>query len=210
MANIGIVANTSFANVVTPLNPVVRQPVGLESADSKGDIMPALLEAEQSAKAENRDAQKDPFAKVQDKGEQQKEHKEQAQQDEKEQKAQEEQEVIRQLAARDREVRAHEQAHASVGGQYAGTPSYTFERGPDGVRYAIGGEVPISLPSQGGDPEATIQIAEQVQRAALAPAEPSPDENRSPVPAGAGACRVGCPEYRTASSGAGTCGNRPR
>lgn len=88
------------------------------------------------------------------------------------QKQQQNQEVIRELAARDREVRAHEQAHAAVGGIYAGSPSYTFQRGPDGVNYAIGGEVPISLP-QGGDPQQRIVAAEQVRRAALAPAEPS-------------------------------------
>src|SRR5262245_16473571 len=42
---------------------------------------------------------------------------------------------ITELAARDSEVRAHEQAHASVGGAYAGAPTYSFSRGPDGKRY---------------------------------------------------------------------------
>eukprot|EP01026_Neomeris_dumetosa_P052371 TRINITY_DN46319_c0_g1_i8.p1 TRINITY_DN46319_c0_g1~~TRINITY_DN46319_c0_g1_i8.p1 ORF type:complete len:240 (-),score=28.68 TRINITY_DN46319_c0_g1_i8:18-737(-) len=40
---------------------------------------------------------------------------------------------IADLSARDREVRAHEQAHAAVGGLYAGAPTYQYERGPDGV-----------------------------------------------------------------------------
>lgn len=84
-----------------------------------------------------------------------------------------EQEEIRKLAARDREVRAHEQAHASVGGQYAGAPSFTFTRGPDGVRYATGGEVPIDVSRVSGDPEATIRKMQIVRRAALAPADPS-------------------------------------
>lgn len=84
-----------------------------------------------------------------------------------------EQEEIRQLAARDREVRAHEQAHSSVGGQYAGAPSFTFTRGPDGVRYATGGEVPIDVSRVAGDPEATIRKMQIVRRAALAPADPS-------------------------------------
>ena len=83
-----------------------------------------------------------------------------------------EQEQIKELAARDREVRAHEQAHAAVGGQYAGAPRYEFERGPDGVRYAVGGEVSIDV-SKAATPEETLRKAQIVRRAAMAPAEPS-------------------------------------
>lgn len=82
-------------------------------------------------------------------------------------------EEIRQLQARDREVRAHEAAHASAGGSYSGAPSYTFERGPDGQSYAVGGEVSIDVAPISGDPQATLQKAQQVRSAALAPAEPS-------------------------------------
>ncbi len=89
---------------------------------------------------------------------------------------QEELKLVRKLAARDREVRAHEQAHASVGGQYAGSPTYTYERGPDGRNYAVGGEVPIDTAPVPGDPEATIAKARVVRRAALAPAQPSPQD----------------------------------
>ena len=88
-----------------------------------------------------------------------------------------EQEVISQLAARDREVRAHEQAHAAVGGQYAGSPTYSFQRGPDGVRYAVGGEVSIDT-GKAATPEETIRKAQVVRQAALAPAEPSPQDRR--------------------------------
>lgn len=90
-------------------------------------------------------------------------------------KQQQEQElkIVAELAARDREVRAHEQAHASVGGAFAGAPTYTFEKGPDGVHYAVGGEVSISTGAIAGDPEATIRKADVVRRAALAPAQPS-------------------------------------
>jgi hypothetical protein len=77
------------------------------------------------------------------------------------------------LQGRDREVRAHEQAHAAVGGSYAGAPSYTFKRGPDGRSYAVGGEVSIDVGAITNDPAATLRKMEQVQRAALAPAEPS-------------------------------------
>jgi len=80
---------------------------------------------------------------------------------------------VRELAAIDREVRAHEQAHAAVGGPYAGSPSYTYTRGPDGRQYAIGGEVPIDVSPVAGNPEATINKARIVRRAALAPAQPS-------------------------------------
>lgn len=82
-------------------------------------------------------------------------------------------EEIRQLQVRDREVRAHEAAHASTGGSYAGGPSYSLERGPDGQSYAVGGEVSIDISPIAGDPQATIQKAQQVRAAALAPAEPS-------------------------------------
>ncbi|MFW2588670.1 putative metalloprotease CJM1_0395 family protein [Sagittula sp. SSi028] len=84
-----------------------------------------------------------------------------------------EQQMIKDLAARDREVRAHEQAHMAVGGAYAGSASYTYQIGPDGKRYAIGGEVPIDVSPVAGDPEATIDKMQQVKAAALAPAEPS-------------------------------------
>lgn len=82
-------------------------------------------------------------------------------------------EEIRRLQARDREVRAHEAAHAAAGGAYAGAPTYTFERGADGQSYAVGGEVSIDVSPVSGDPQATLQKAQQVKAAALAPAEPS-------------------------------------
>jgi hypothetical protein len=82
-------------------------------------------------------------------------------------------ELIRELTARDQEVRNHEQAHQAVGGQYAGAMEFTFQRGPDGKRYAVGGEVSINTSKIPGDPQATLQKADQIRRAALAPAEPS-------------------------------------
>ncbi|WP_425073245.1 putative metalloprotease CJM1_0395 family protein [Sagittula sp. S175] len=81
--------------------------------------------------------------------------------------------MVSKLQARDREVRAHEQAHKSVGGALAGGASYTYQAGPDGQRYAIGGEVPIDVAPVEGDPQATIDKMNQVKAAALAPAEPS-------------------------------------
>jgi len=81
--------------------------------------------------------------------------------------------MIRELQARDREVKAHEMAHLTSAGQYArGGASYTYQQGPDGRRYAIGGEVSIDIGKE-ATPEETIQKMVTVKRAALAPAEPS-------------------------------------
>lgn len=94
------------------------------------------------------------------------------------QQEQAEQQELRELRARDREVRTHEQAHAAIGGQYASAPTYTYERGPDGNQYAVGGEVQIDLSEIPGDPQATVQKMQQVRAAALAPAEPSAADRR--------------------------------
>lgn len=89
----------------------------------------------------------------------------------------EEQRQVQALKERDREVRAHEAAHRSAGGQHVrGGVSFTYQSGPDGNRYAIGGEVSIDASPVAGDPVATLQKAEQVRRAALAPADPSPQD----------------------------------
>lgn len=80
---------------------------------------------------------------------------------------------LTELKARDREVRAHEAAHQAVGGQYAGAMSFTYQRGPDGAQYAVGGEVSIDLSPVQGNPQATIQKMQTVRAAAMAPAEPS-------------------------------------
>lgn len=85
---------------------------------------------------------------------------------------------VAKLVSRDQEVRAHEQAHAAVGGRYAGAPTYTFANGPDGKRYAVGGEVSIDSGPVPNDPEATLRKMEIVLRAALAPAEPSAQDLR--------------------------------
>jgi len=104
---------------------------------------------------------------------------ERRQQDAQEQRQLEaEQREIQKLADRDREVRAHEQAHQAVGGQYAGPISLSYKRGPDGQNYAVAGEVPISTSKVPNDPQATLDKAETIRRAALAPAEPSSQDRR--------------------------------
>jgi len=80
---------------------------------------------------------------------------------------------IKELKIRDREVRAHEQAHAAVGGAIAGSPNFSFTKGPDGVLYAVSGEVSISTSAVAGDPLATLQKSQKIIAAANAPAQPS-------------------------------------
>lgn len=77
------------------------------------------------------------------------------------------------LKLRDAEVRAHEQAHLAAAGRYArGGASFSFERGPDGASYAVGGRVGIDL-SKERTPEDTMRKMQIVRRAALAPLSPS-------------------------------------
>jgi len=90
-----------------------------------------------------------------------------------EQFTEEELALIAQLKRRDREVRAHEQAHRAAAGPYASAPKFTYQKGPDGKNYAIGGEVQIDTSPIPGDPEATKRKADQIRAAAMAPASPS-------------------------------------
>jgi len=89
-----------------------------------------------------------------------------------------EQKQVDALKKRDQEVRAHEQAHQRVGGQYASAPSYEYQQGPDGKQYAVGGEVQIDANPVPGDPDATIEKMRIVKAAALAPAEPSGQDRK--------------------------------
>lgn len=84
-----------------------------------------------------------------------------------------EQQILAALAKRDTEVKAHEQAHSSVGGSLAQSPQFNYERGSDGKRYAVDGEVSIDISIVRGDPQATINKMRQVYAAAMAPANPS-------------------------------------
>jgi len=49
---------------------------------------------------------------------------------------------VQELKKLDREVRQHELAHMAGGaGIISSGPSFQYRRGPDGVQYAVGGEV---------------------------------------------------------------------
>ncbi|PCI01934.1 MAG: hypothetical protein COB76_00060 [Alphaproteobacteria bacterium] len=87
-----------------------------------------------------------------------------------------EEKQVQELKKRDQEVRTHEQSHKTIAGPYAGEIQYETQTGPDGKEYAVGGEVSIDASPVKGDPEATIRKMDIVIRAALAPAEPSPQD----------------------------------
>lgn len=173
-----------YANAVAPFVPPGREPVGQEGTELRLSTLKPLEQSAEAGRSENRRA---PDERPNETGEQQRLREDriegdlpQRQDDEQKKREQEEaeREVIHELAARDREVRAHEQAHAAVGGQHAGSPVYQYQRGPDGVSYAVAGEVAISTSPVPGDPEATIRKAQQIARAAMAPADPSPQDRR--------------------------------
>lgn len=139
------------------IRPVEQAPNGRAVREDK----PPLIEEKRSER-------------VQDNSEQDK--RKQAQQALKTKLEQAEHEQLKELAARDREVRAHEQAHKAVAGSYGGAIHFEYQRGPDGNRYAVGGEVSIDT-SPESSPEATLAKARTIQRAANAPAEPSDQDH---------------------------------
>lgn len=86
----------------------------------------------------------------------------------------EEEQIVRELERTDRKVRAHEQAHMAAGGNLVkGRAQYQYQTGPNGKKYAVGGEVQIDISPIANDPGATIRKMQQVRRAALAPSDPS-------------------------------------
>ncbi len=91
----------------------------------------------------------------------------------------EQQREVARLKAIDRQVRAHEQAHlAAAGGLARGGASFQFQEGPDGRLYAVAGEVAIDTSRVANDPAATVVKARRIQRAATAPADPSPQDRQ--------------------------------
>ncbi|GEM_PF-2850386 len=80
---------------------------------------------------------------------------------------------LQQLKHRDRQVRTHEAAHITAGGSLIrGSANFKYQQGADGVHYAVGGDVSIDV-SKESDPYENLQKARVIQRAALAPANPS-------------------------------------
>ena len=67
---------------------------------------------------------------------------------------------------------------ASGGSYVKGGASYDYQTGPDGKQYAVGGSVNIDTSPVADDPEATIAKAQVVIKAALAPADPSSQDQK--------------------------------
>lgn len=184
--------NINTANVHTEsarrdnqLREVIPPPVATNSSNAENK---ALNDGEKARQPSGDASTYDAKGRLEDdKAIQEREQSEQGSEEKSEQQQQEEQkqeqkvaqqeqlelEQIKELKERDTEVRVHEQAHASVGGKYAGSPSYEYQRGPDGTNYAVGGEVQIDVAEVSGDPQATIDKMQTVRAAALAPQEPS-------------------------------------
>lgn len=84
-----------------------------------------------------------------------------------------EEEQVRQLRARDSEVRQHEAAHLAVLGRYArGGASFAYQIGPDGKAYAVGGSVTVDM-SEESSAAATQAKARQLMFAAVSSTSPS-------------------------------------
>lgn len=84
---------------------------------------------------------------------------------------------VERLDKRDKEVRSHESAHQMAAGSLGHPPQYTYRKGPDGKQYAVGGRVQIDT-SEGRTPEETISKAQIIKRAALAPKDPSSQDQK--------------------------------
>ncbi len=96
----------------------------------------------------------------------------------------EEAEQVEELKRRDKEVRAHEQAHLAALGRFrSGGPKYKYETGPDGRRYAVSGNVPVDV-SPEPTPEETLEKARVIRRSAMAPVPPSLQDFRVAFEAG--------------------------
>ncbi len=178
---------SNFANTVAPFVPMGRAPVGQETTDLKSSTFRPTEQLAESGRALNRrlpderpndDVERDRVERgAQSAGGDQTVQDGAVKRRAEQERQQTERDQIQELAARDREVRAHEQAHAAVAGQYGSSPTYSFVRGPDGVSYAVGGEVKIDTSPIPGDPEATLRKAQQLRRAANAPADPSSQDS---------------------------------
>jgi hypothetical protein len=82
--------------------------------------------------------------------------------------------LLEKLRDRDALVRGHENSHIlAAGGQVSGPVQYTYQTGPDGRQYAIGGSVNISVVSSPANDEDAARQAETARRAATAGGEMS-------------------------------------
>lgn len=83
----------------------------------------------------------------------------------------EERHIVEALRQRDGAVRQEEEA--AQAGQFAGAPVYEYATGPDGRRYAVGGEVPVHVRVTSGNPDDVKRALAILGLAATSPAAPS-------------------------------------
>ena len=86
------------------------------------------------------------------------------------------QRMLDELKQRDRHVRQHEASHANSPGVIRyGSPKYSYQTGPDGRPYAVGGQVTLgTMPSH--NPQTARINADALRKAALANGDPSPQD----------------------------------
>lgn len=84
--------------------------------------------------------------------------------------------VLEKFKRTDAQIRSHEQIHASIGHTTAPI-SYTYQQGPDGKMYAVGGSVRLdtSIPD---DPKAAAFKLDQISKAASGPVDSSGADNQ--------------------------------
>ena len=146
-----------------------------DDATQQDELSPAIQEVTKEAEPEKQQVVQPQFSQIN----QQSDAEKAAEQAEKQVKAQQqkaiqaEQQIINELSKRDTEVKTHEQAHKAIGGMFAQSPSFSYEKGPDGKRYAVDGEVQIDVGVIKGDPQATFNKMQKVYAAAMAPNQPS-------------------------------------
>ncbi len=205
------------SDVIRPQKTPDSSPESTVIQNRKVAPIPDARVVQQSSESSDSNALQDPKQDVrqedgvQDRrdGQEQK-NKEQGRSDSNELLSEEELREVESLAQRDREVRAHEQAHLSAAGSRATSgANFSFTTGPDGKRYATGGEVGIDTSPVRGDPEATLRAAALIQRAALAPAEPSAQDRQVAAEANAMAqeARAELSQQRVAEAQAGRATN---
>lgn len=93
---------------------------------------------------------------------------------------------------------------AAGGGLVRGGATYGYTRGPDGKQYAVSGEVSLDTSPVPDNPAATLQKAQQIKAAAMAPANPSPQDRRVAAEAGAMALKAAAELAQKAQKGMGS------
>ena len=149
-----IIGSSTFTNISSSYTIKLNDEESLEFKKEKVQKSPEQEKKEELKELESKQSIKSGAAKELSEGEKQ---------------------LLKELSARDGEVKAHEAAHQAAGGGMTGAASYTYQQGPDGKMYAIGGEVSISMKS-GSTPEETIANARQIASAAMAAGDPSPQD----------------------------------